>query len=152
MPFKMMVKSDFRPWWAIVAVGLIAIVSAGATTALSYSAHLFIIQDDAMAQSSAAGAVFIAAFVVATPLIAAGLIVWGLPVWFVLRKMRLDSVFNSVLAGSLLSLFLVGAWYSVSYPGEPVRLDVASVSLLPMCILPGGVCAWIVRRFAYRQI
>ena len=148
---ELMVDSVIRPWWAIVGVGIVAVILAGATTALAYSAHLITIQDDAMTQSAGRIAVVLAAFVISTPLIAAGLIVWGLPVWLVLRKLHLDSIANSALAGSLSSLLVVVAWYGVSYSGEPLTLSVQTASLLPLCVLPGAVCAWVVRRFAYRR-
>lgn len=137
--------------WPVIALCLVAAaLVGGAATSVLFTGLMWLLDTPGMSIGGRGLVVLVIAFAVATPLCLLGLLVPGLPVWLVLRGLGQDSLAVCVISGGLASLLFGVAWLLISGGTGLADLGGPGLILAPVLAVPGLLCGWIMRRFAYR--
>lgn len=144
------VRPALHSWPIIVLCVIAAAVAGGAATSVIFTGLMWVLDTPGMSIGERGLLVLVIGFAIATPLCLLGLLVPGLPVWLVLRALGKDSLAVCVISGGLASLLFGIGWLLINGSASLADLGGSGLILTPVFAVPGLLCGWIVRRFAYR--
>lgn len=144
------VRPALRSWPIILLCLITAAIAGGAATSVIFTGLMWVLDTPGMSIGERGLVVLVIGFAIATPLCLLGLLVPGLPVWLVLRGLSKDSLAVCVISGGLASLLFGVAWLLINGAAGLADLGASGLVLSPVFAVPGLLCGWIMRRFAYR--